>query len=142
MTGLVSRLVAVAVVCAVGGYGSAVDPTISWQNDYSAAMKEAEKKKLPILVVIGTDACYHCRRLEAETLQDEKVKAALIGRFVTLKIDGNREVALIQALRVQVYPTCVLAGPDGKIHGYLQGYQDADEFRTALAKAAADAAKK
>jgi hypothetical protein len=35
-----------------------------------------------------------------------------------------------------------MAGPDGKIHGYWQGYQGADEFRDHLAKALAAAAKK
>jgi thioredoxin-like negative regulator of GroEL len=142
MTGTVSHLLGLVAAGVISAVGSAADPTIAWQTDYAAAMKEAEKKKLPVLVVIGTDACTHCRRLEAETLKDERVKAALVGQFVTLKIDGNKEVALVNALRVQVYPTCVLAGPDGRIHGYLQGYQDADELRTALAKAAAEAAKK
>jgi thioredoxin-related protein len=141
MTGKFPRLAAAAAVCVLAAAGSAVDPSVVWQTDYAAAMKEAEKKKLPLLVVIGTDACTHCRRLEAETLQDEKVKTALLGHFVTLKIDGNKEVALVSALRVQVYPTCVLAGPDGKIHGYLQGFQDVDEMRTALAKATAEVAK-
>jgi len=139
MTAPVSRLFGLAMVCVVAAAGTAADPSVTWHTDYAAAMKEAEKKKLPLLVVIGTDACTHCRRLEAETLQDEKVKAALVGQFVTLKLDGNKEVALVHALNVQVYPTCVLAGPDGKIHGYLQGYQDVDEFRTALAQVAAAA---
>jgi thioredoxin-related protein len=141
MSGNVSRLAAVSAVCVLAIAGPAADPAILWQTDYAAAMKESEKKKLPLLVVIGTDACTHCRRLEAETLQDEKVKAAIVGRFVTLKVDGNKDAALVSALKVQVYPTCVLAGPDGKIHGYLQGFQDADEFRTALAQAAAAAKK-
>jgi thioredoxin-related protein len=142
MTAPVSRLLGLTVVCLAAAAGTAADPSVTWHTDYAAAMKEAEKKKLPLLVVIGTDACTHCRRLEAETLQDEKVKGALVGQFVTLKIDGNKEPALVHALNVQVYPTCVLAGPDGKIHGYLQGFQDVDEFRAALAKAQTEVAKK
>ncbi len=142
MADFVTRPIGFLTVCLFATIGSAADPTITWRTDYATAMKESEEKKLPILVVVGSEACTHCRRMESETFQDEKVKTALIGRFVTLKIDATREPGLVQALKVQLYPTCVLAGPDGKIHGYLQGFQDADDLRTHLAQASAAAKKK
>src|SRR5262249_10506037 len=42
-----------------------------------------------------------------------------------LKVDASRDELLARALRVQVFPTLVLAAPDGKILGSYPGYLDA-----------------
>ena len=42
--------------------------------------------------------------------------------FVLLKVDANREPRLAQALRIQAYPTMILAGNDGKILGHIEGF--------------------
>ena len=49
-------------------------------------------------------------------------------RFIPLKIDANREAPLAEALRIERYPTIVLAGPDGKILGTQEGYMEAPRF--------------
>ena len=113
---------------------SAADP-IKWRTDYNTARKEAQEKGRPLLVVIGTDECFYCRKLEKNTFTDPVVAAQLVGDFVPLKIDANREPTLAKALKVQVYPTMVLAGPDGKIHAFIEGYLDADRFAEHLKRA-------
>ncbi len=37
-------------------------------------------------------------------------------------------------LKIQVYPTTVLAGPDGTIHAFVQGYVAADQFQDQLVR--------
>src|SRR5438270_11112187 len=95
---------------------------LHWRTDYNTARKEAAEKGLPLLVEVGTDECFYCRKLESVTFRDPAVAAMLAGDFIPLKVDANREPALAQALRVQVYPTVVLAGADGKIHAFIEGY--------------------
>lgn len=120
----------------------AVDP-IGWETDYNTARKRAAAKGLPLFVVIGTEQCYYCRKLESGPLRDPQLTAHLQRHFVLLKIDAHREPELARALRVQAYPTIVLAGPDGKIHAFLEGYLDANRLeehckRTLLAISTAD----
>jgi thioredoxin-related protein len=115
---------------------SAADPVV-WQIDYNAARKEAQEKELPILVVVGTQECFYCRKLEASTLSDERVKKLMATSFIALKLDAHREPALAKALKVQVYPTLVLAGPDGKIHGFIEGYLEADRLTEHMRRAVA-----
>jgi thioredoxin-related protein len=93
-----------------------------WRTDYNAARKEAAEKGLPLLIEVGTDECFYCRKLESVTFRDPAVAAMLAGDFIPLKVDANREPRLAQALKVQVYPTVVLAGADGKIHAFIEGY--------------------
>lgn len=112
---------------------AAADPV--WRTDYNTARKEAQEKGLPLLLVVGSDNCFYCKKLEANTLSDAGIKAQLAGGFVPLKVDGNREPALARALKVQVYPTTVLAGPDGKIHGFIEGYLEPDRLAEHMKRA-------
>lgn len=115
---------------------SAADP-IAWRTDYNTARKEAQEKQLPIMLVVGTEECFYCRKLEANTLSDGRIRSLTASGFIPLKLDANREPALAKALKVQVYPTMVLAGPDGKIHGFIEGYLDADRLAEHLKRAGA-----
>ena len=50
----------------------AADP-VAWRTDYTAARKEAVEKGLPLFVVVGTDDCFYCRKLEGGPLRDATV---------------------------------------------------------------------
>lgn len=115
---------------------SAADP-IPWHTDYVRARKEAEEKNRPMVVVIGTQDCFYCRKMEASTFADPNIVAMVNTKFVALKIDANAHPEFAKAMRVSVYPTTILAGADGKIHGYFAGYHAADQFRDHAEKAIA-----
>lgn len=125
---------ALVVVAAASTVAVAADP-VEWRTDYAAARKEAEQKNLPLLVVVGTDQCVYCRKLETTTFVDKDVLAQLAGKVVLLKVDANKEVEFCRAMRVTVYPTTVIAGADGKVFAYLSGYVAADQFREHAGKA-------
>ena len=134
-----ARLATIFFVIAVTAPGYAADPIV-WRTDYDAARKEAQEKNLPLIVDVQTTECMYCRKMEATTFVDPAFINLVKGNFIPLKIDGNKDRELTVALRVQMYPTLVLAGPDGKIHAFLQGYLSADQCkdhlkRTALAVA-------
>lgn len=101
------------------------DEPIHWRTDYNAARKEAEEKGRPLFIEVGTESCFYCRKLEAGPLREPAILRHLETDFIPLKIDANREPALARALKVNLYPTLVLAGVDGKIHSFLEGYVEA-----------------
>lgn len=122
------------------GTAQAGDPVIQWRKDYNAARKEAAEKGKPLFLDFGTEECYHCRRLDQITFRDPRVVQMLNENFVPIKIDANREPALTQALRIQVYPTMILAGNDGKILGVLEGYHEAPKLSEHLVRGVSTAA--
>jgi uncharacterized protein YyaL (SSP411 family) len=105
---------------------------VTWRSEYNAARKEATEKGLPLVIVIGTQDCFYCRKLEAGPLKDPAVTGLLAGNFVALKLDATRAPELARALKVQMYPTTVLAAPDGKIHAFIEGYVESDRFADQL----------
>jgi thioredoxin-related protein len=126
--------VSVVLVLATGSGVLAADP-VQWRTDYASARKEAEEKKLPILVVVGTDQCVYCRKIEATTFADKDVLAMLAGKVVLLKVDANKDAEFARAMRITIYPTTVIAGTDGKVFAYLSGYVSPEQFREHAAKA-------
>jgi thiol-disulfide isomerase/thioredoxin len=107
------------------------DPTINWRTDYNTARKESQQTGLPILLQIGSENCLYCKKMDATTIRDPAIMAQL-QNFIPLKVDGNREPQLVKLLKVQLYPTTVLAAPDGTIHAFIQGYVAVDQFKEQL----------
>jgi thioredoxin-like negative regulator of GroEL len=105
---------------------------VRWRHDYNLARREAHEKNLPLVLDFGTENCYWCLQLDKITFRDPKVIAVMNEQFIPLKIDANREPQLTQALRIESYPTLVMAGPDGKILNSVVGFQDAAKFQELL----------
>jgi outer membrane protein assembly factor BamD (BamD/ComL family) len=100
-------------------------PGITWKTDYNSVRREAAERGCPIIIDFGTENCFWCKKLDQTTFRDPAIIQLLEQNFVALRVDADREPALTQALRVHTYPTLVLAGPDGKILGTIEGYMEA-----------------
>ena len=125
----------VALFGLLGASPVAASDPIPWRTDYPAARKEAETKKLPLLVVIGSQDCVYCRKLESHTFTDPGIVALVNAKFIPLKIDATKEPEFAKAMKVTVYPTSAIAGHDGKIYGFLSGYLPPDQFAENTTKA-------
>src|SRR5262249_1250784 len=105
---------------------------INWRRDYNAARKEATDKSLPLILDVGTENCFWCKKLDTTTFRDPTIASVLNGQLFPLRVDAEREAALADALRISTYPTLVLAAPDGKILGTLEGYMEAPRLHEHL----------
>jgi tetratricopeptide (TPR) repeat protein len=103
----------------------AADKQVEWRADYDTARKEATDKARPLFLEFQTDECFHCRRLENGPFRDPAVVSVLNERFVPLRIDAAKSPRLTEALRIQAYPTMIIASADGKIVAFVEGYVEA-----------------
>ncbi|QDU19209.1 thioredoxin family protein [Urbifossiella limnaea] len=108
---------------------------VAWRTDYNTARKEAADRGLPLLIVVGTDDCFYCRKLDATTFKSPAVTQLTANGFVPLKVNASHDANLSKALRVNVYPTTVLAGADGKIHAFIEGYLEPDRYAEHMRRA-------
>ncbi len=108
---------------------------VKWRYDYNAARREAEQKSMPLVVDIGTENCFWCNKLDAITFHDPAVAEVINSKFIPLKVDAHRNAALSDALRIQAFPTVVLAASDGKILATLEGYLEPIRFHEQLQRA-------
>jgi thioredoxin-like negative regulator of GroEL len=110
---------------------------VKWRTDYLAARREAQEKGRPLVIDFGTEHCYWCKRLDATTFHDPTVLRVMNDNFIPLRIDAEKESGLAQALRIQSYPTIIIAAADGKIIATQEGYLDAGRFHEKLQQALA-----
>ena len=108
---------------------------IEWRADYDSARKEANLKNKPLFLDFGTEDCVHCKRMHQTTFKDPLIVKLINDHFVPLKIDANREPKLAQSLRIQAYPTMILAGNDGKILGWIEGFMEVGRMQEQLQRA-------
>jgi thioredoxin-related protein/outer membrane protein assembly factor BamD (BamD/ComL family) len=132
-----NTLIGVVFVMVVSARPALAGETVQWRKDYNAARKEAAEKGKPLFLDFGTEECFHCRRLDQTTFKDSGIVDLLNDRFIPVKVDANREPALTQALKIQAYPTLIMAGSDGKILGVIEGYMEASRLNEHLQRAMA-----
>lgn len=94
---------------------------VNWQTDYNAARKEAVDKEKAMFVYFRTNSSHSCPRFEEHVLQDQGILHLLNQGFVLLKIEDAENAVLTQAMRVDSYPTTILAAPDGRILDTING---------------------
>jgi thioredoxin-related protein len=104
--------------------GTVTAQEIQWRMDYNQARKEAAAKGKPLILDFGTAECFWCKRLNATTLRDPAIVKLVNEQFIPLRIDAHRDSALADVLHIKSFPTIVLAGPEGRILGTLEGYMD------------------
>jgi thioredoxin-related protein len=107
---------------------------VKWRTDYVMALKEAADSGKPLFVNVGTENCYWCKQLDLRTFKDAPLVAVINERCVPLKIDAARHAYLVQALRVQSYPTLVFASPDGTILKFKEGFMESPALREQIVK--------
>jgi thioredoxin-like negative regulator of GroEL len=107
---------------------------VEWRQDYGQARKEAEAKNRPLVIDVGTENCYFCKQLDLRTFKDPTIVALLNERCIPLKIDADQHARLVEALRVQNYPTLVFANSEGKILGYQEGFIEAGALHERLTR--------
>ncbi len=108
--------------------------TVEWRSDVQAALAEAGERRTGVLVWFTTDGCLYCRQMDERVFPDSDV-AALIERFVPLKIDVSRDHPLAERFNVEAIPAfVVLSGSDEGVSG-ASGYHDVAAFTTFLKNA-------
>ncbi len=63
------------------------DNPVHWQQWTQAALDEAARRDVPILLSIGYAACHWCHVMAHESFEDEQVAAAMNADFVCIKVD-------------------------------------------------------
>ena len=112
----------------------------SWLG-FDEGLEKSLKEKKPMLVDFYTDWCHWCKVMDEKTFNEEKVKAKLTEKFVTVRLNaedrqatatykGNTytNVQLTQAFGVTGFPTLAFMDAQGEIITTIPGYVPAENF--------------
>jgi thioredoxin-related protein len=124
----------VAAVALAAETGALAAESIQWKSSLDEAKKEAAQKKTFMLVYLSSGDCPWCRKLEAETLPDAKVVAA-VSEMAAVKLTDAAAAAFAQKYGLQGVPHTAVLTSDEKLVTAIVGFVPPENFVAELGKA-------
>lgn len=105
---------------------------ITWNNSYASALEKAKKEDKPLMVLITSEQCRWCRKLEATTLQDEEIVSRINSKFQAVNVIKDKSV-YPKNLTAKMVPMSYFLNPKtGKILYSIPGYWDHEDYNSVL----------
>lgn len=96
-----------------------------WRTDFDTALREAEEKKLPLMMHFYADWCMPCQKMEQTVFNTSAVKEVLTTRFVAVKLNSEKNQQLVRRYGFDMLPTDMAIDPlTGKVLAIHSGYLD------------------
>ncbi|WP_457593130.1 thioredoxin family protein [Hydrogenimonas sp.] len=109
---------------------------IEWQSSYEAALEKAKEVNKPILVLLVSEHCRWCHKLQERTLKNPDVENFINRRFIPLLV--NRDKGGYPAfIKSKYVPTTFYISPDEKmlikpVAGYWEPYDYMSDLKLAV----------
>jgi thioredoxin-related protein len=123
---------------------TAVDLPFSWNNHQSAdgiawrpydpAMAQAGTERKPVFLHFWAEWCQYCRKMARETFRDAELVRYLNDKFVSIRVNYDKQKPLVEQFGVNGLPTSFLIDTDGRRIGPLPGFIPPDRLLAALKK--------
>jgi uncharacterized protein YyaL (SSP411 family) len=113
---------------------------IDWSDSYAAACRKAAETHKNVLLLITTESCGWCRRLERTTLREDAVVAKINANFVAVHVTRGRD-DYPKSLKAKMVPMSYFLHPDGSVFYRMPGYWTSEDYLSILHDAEKKAAK-
>ncbi|MDD5716273.1 MAG: thioredoxin family protein [Sulfuricurvum sp.] len=104
---------------------------IEWNNNFTDAQAKAKKESKPLLVLITSEQCRWCRKLESTTLEDEGIISKINGHFVPIHVTRDKSV-YPKNLTAQMVPMSYFLDGNGKVLYSIPGYWPVEDYQSIL----------
>jgi thiol-disulfide isomerase/thioredoxin len=106
---------------------------LTWSHNLDEALATAKASGKRVFIDFETTWCGPCKTMDEWIWTDAQVASALAAGFVTVKLDGDIEKALVKRFAVSGYPTMVIVDPaSGKALKSVSGYKSSAQVITFL----------
>ena len=105
---------------------------ITWNTSYNAALAKAKKESKPLMVVITSEQCRWCRKLESTTFQDEEIISRVNTQFQAVNVTKDKS-SYPKSLTAKMVPMSYFINPsNGKVLYSIPGYWDSEDYHSVL----------
>lgn len=105
---------------------------IAWNASYDTALSKAKKESKPLMVLITTEECRWCRKLENTTMQDEEIIARINAKFQAVNVTKDKSI-YPKNLTAKMVPMSYFINPtNGKVLYSIPGYWGSEDYNAIL----------
>lgn len=104
---------------------------IAWNDTYEQAQAKAKKESKPMLVIITSEQCRWCRKLESTTLSDDEIVSKINSRFSAVHVTRDKSV-YPKNLTAKMVPMSYFLDSTGKILYSMPGYWPVEDYQSIL----------
>lgn len=105
---------------------------IAWNTSYDSARAKAKKESKPLMLLITSEDCRWCRKLEATTLQDEQIISRINTQFQAVNVTKDKSV-YPKSLTAKMVPMSYFLDPsNGKVLYSIPGYWESEDYHSVL----------
>lgn len=104
---------------------------IAWNDTYEQAQAKAKKESKPMLVIITSEQCRWCRKLESTTLSDDEIVSKINSRFAAVHVTRDKSV-YPRNLTAKMVPMSYFLDSTGKILYSMPGYWPVEDYQSIL----------
>lgn len=94
---------------------------------YKEAVELSKKTNKPMFLFFGADWCKWCKKMEAETLSDAKVKEAL-SSYIVFHVDADKEKDVTEKYNVGGLPSYYVADGSETVKKEGSGFKNVNQF--------------
>lgn len=105
---------------------------ISWNSSYEQALVKAKKTNKPIMVVITSETCRWCRKLEATTFQDNGIVLRVNSSFEAVNVTKDKAI-YPKNLTAKMVPMSYFIDPKtSKVLYSIPGFWGVEDYNSIL----------
>ncbi len=104
---------------------------IEWSANFAEAQAKAKKESKPMMVVITSEQCRWCRKLEATTLEEPAVVKRVNAQFAAVQLTRDKSV-YPKHLTAKMVPMSYFLDPNGKVLYSMPGYWNTEDYQSIL----------
>lgn len=97
-------------------------------DNLTKAQEIATEQNKNVFLVLMSDACHWCDKLESDTLNDEKIISKLDEKYVVAIINVEKQPQIAQTFNAIGTPIMILMDSNGTELERLNGYYGSDEL--------------
>ncbi len=101
---------------------------LEWSHSLAPALAKAKTENKLVFIDFETTWCGPCKSMDEWIWTDAEVAAAMAGKYIGVKLDGDIEKAIVAKYKVVGYPTMLVIDATGKEVWRAVGYQSSKEM--------------
>ncbi|MBU1642081.1 DUF255 domain-containing protein [bacterium] len=117
------RLVMIVTLLALSLFANEIE----WGNNFEAAKAKAQKEDKVIYVLITSETCRWCRKLESTTLKDTAVIENVNSNFAAVALTRGKD-KYPKRLKAPMVPMSYFLTPEGRVIYSVPGYWEKEDY--------------